>query len=214
MYRMLRPTKNRFGSTTEVGIFEMTPSGLIEVVNPSSLFLSDHNDQARPGSVVTGLCEGSRPILVEVQALVTSSNYGNPQRVAGGMDNKRLALLLAILEKRCDYPMGTNDVFVSVAGGMKLSEPACDLPLMLAIVSSLTNRALPADCMAAGEVGLSGEVRGINMIERRLTEASRMGFKRVVIPETNRSQISKELSSTLEIISVDSIQSAVDKLIG
>lgn len=214
MYRMLRPTKNRFGSTTEVGIFEMTPAGLIEVANPSSLFLSDHNDQARPGSVVTGLCEGSRPILVEVQALVTSSNYGNPQRVAGGMDNKRLALLLAILEKRCDYPMGANDVFVSVAGGMKLSEPACDLPLMLAIVSSLTNRALPSDCMAAGEVGLSGEVRGINMIERRLTEASRMGFKRVVIPETNSSQVSKELSRKLEIISVDSIQSAVDKLIG
>jgi len=186
LYRMLRPTKNRFGSIAEIGIFEMGPKGLIEVANPSSLFLSKHSDEARTGSVVTGICEGNRPILVELQALVTTASYGNPQRVAGGTDNKRLALLLAILEKRCGYPMSTNDVFVSVAGGLKITEPAADLPLLTAIVSSLTGKPVPPEMLVMGEVGLSGEVRGVALIGK----------------------------TSLSVTGVKDIQTALDKILG
>jgi DNA repair protein RadA/Sms len=211
LYRMLRATKNRFGSVAEIGIFEMQPVGLVEVNNPSSLFLSSGRGEARPGSVVTAVCEGSRPILVEIQALVTPASYGTPQRVAGGIDNKRLALLLAILEKRCGYPMASNDVFVSVAGGLKLSEPSLDLPLLTAITSSLLNKPVGVLTAVVGEVGLSGEVRGVTMIDRRLSEAARLGFESVVLPGVNVSQAEGQ---KIKMIGVDDIQTALDKTLG
>jgi DNA repair protein RadA/Sms len=207
LYRLLRAVKNRFGSVSEIGIFEMGAKGLIEVANPSSLFLSGHTEEPRSGAVVAALCEGNRPLLVEVQALVTQANYGSPQRVAGGFDSKRLALLLAIIEKRCDYPMGQNDVFVSIAGGLRVNEPALDLPIIVAIVSSLLNKPLDSKLMVIGEVGLSGEVRGITMIDRRVTEAQRLGFKTLVIPNSNREQLPEK---SKEIVGVSGIQSAID----
>jgi len=211
LYRMLRAVKNRFGPISEIGLFEMLPEGLVEVSNPSSFFLSNHSTEPRTGSVVTGICEGTRPILVEIQALVTSANYGNPQRVAGGIDNKRLALLLAILEKRCGYPMGTNDIFVSIAGGLRLSEPALDLPILTAIASSLLNRTVDPGTLLVGEVGLSGEVRGVTMIDRRLNEAHRMGFTTMILPQANVSQISNK---QIKLVGVTNIQSALDIMLG
>ncbi|MEW6413400.1 MAG: DNA repair protein RadA [Candidatus Zixiibacteriota bacterium] len=211
LYRMLRATKNRFGSVAEIGLFEMMPQGLVEVGNPSSLFMSHQPDQPRSGSVIAAICEGNRPILVEVQALVTSANYGTPQRVAGGIDNKRLALLLAILEKRCGYPMASNDVFVSVAGGLKLTEPALDLPLLTAIVSSLRNKPVDARTAIIGEVGLSGEVRGVTMVDRRINEATRLGFKTMVLPRVNTTQ-SKDAG--IKLVHADNIQAALDAILG
>lgn len=207
LYRILRATKNRFGSVSEIGVFEMTSTGLAEVSNPSSLFLAGFSDEPRTGSVVAAICEGSRPLLVEVQALVTPANYGNPQRVAGGIDNKRLALLLAILEKRCEYALGTSDVFVSIAGGLRLSEPALDLPVMTAVASSLTNRVVDSGTLVVGEVGLSGEVRGVTAIERRIAEASRMGFKRMILPQSSLEQASQK---PLELIGVSTVQAALE----
>jgi DNA repair protein RadA/Sms len=210
LYRMLRASKNRFGSIAEIGLFEMSSKGLVEVSNPSSIFLSEHYQQKRTGSVVTALCEGTRPMLVEIQALVTPANYGTPQRVAGGIDNKRLALLLAILEKRGSYPMGSNDVFVSVAGGLRILEPAIDLSLITAIVSSLLNKPVDPQITVIGEVGLSGEVRGVSMAERRINEASKLGFKKIVLPQANIS----DNKNDIELIGVDNLQTALDILIG
>lgn len=211
LYRMLRATKNRFGSVAEIGLFEMLPEGLVEVANPSSLFMSNQGDEPRSGSVIAAICEGNRPILVEVQALVTSANYGTPQRVAGGIDNKRLALLLAILEKRCGYPMAANDVFVSVAGGLRLSEPALDLPLLTAIVSSLLNKPVDAQTAVIGEVGLSGEVRGVTMVDRRINEAARLGFRAMVLPKVNSV---KSGDHSIRLIHTENIQTALDAILG
>ncbi len=212
LYRMLRAAKNRFGSISEIGLFEMFPDGLVEVANPSSFFLSNHlSEEPRSGSVTTGVCEGSRPFLVEIQALVTSANYGTPQRVAGGIDNKRLALLLAILEKRCGYPMATNDVFVSIAGGLRLSEPALDLPILAAIASSLLSRPVGTRTLVVGEVGLSGEMRGVTMIDRRLSEARKMGFETMILPQVNVAQVSDR---RIRLTGVTDIQSALDILLG
>jgi DNA repair protein RadA/Sms len=208
LYRILRATKNRFGSVLEIGLFEMTSGGLKEVANPSSLFLGAHS---APGSVVAGICEGNRPLMVEVQALVTAASYGTPQRVAGGIDGKKLALLLAILEKRCDYPMGTHDVFVSVAGGLRISEPALDLPVIAAIVSSLTNRSADEKAVLVGEVGLSGEVRAVTNIEQRAAEAARLGFERLILPQGNLPQIP---SATIELVGTQDIQTALDASLG
>ncbi|MBD3332839.1 DNA repair protein RadA, partial [candidate division GN15 bacterium] len=211
LYRILRCTKNRFGSIAEIGVFEMTPSGLGQVSNPSSVFLSEHQGRPQAGSVVTSLCEGTRPILIEVQALATSASYGNPQRVAGGIDNKRLALLLAILEKRCEYPMGANDVFVSVAGGLRVSEPAVDLPLVVAIASSVTNRVIDPQTLVVGEVGLSGEVRTVTQVDRRIAEAAKLGFTRMVLPQSN---LNKVVERPIELIGVSSLQQALDVVLG
>jgi len=210
LYRMLRATKNRFGSVSEIGLFEMMPEGLVEVANPSLLFLSDNTTEKRSGSVVTAICEGNRPILVEIQALVTAANYGTPQRVAGGIDNKRLALLLAILEKRSGYPMAANDVFVSVAGGLKLTEPAADLPIITAIVSSLLDKPVNSKTLVAGEVGLSGEVRGITMIDKRISEAAKMGFERMIVP---RSNLDKVTDRPIELIGASAIQQGLEDIL-
>lgn len=211
LYRMLRVMKNRFGSVAEIGLFEMQSRGLVEVTNPSSLFLSNRLDAFRTGSVVAGIVEGQRPLLVEIQALVTSASYGNPQRVAGGIDNKRLALLIAILDKKGGFPMGTNDVFVSIAGGLRLSEPALDLPMLMAIASSVMNKPVDPRTLVVGEVGLSGEVRGVTMIERRLAEAKKLGFTAAVVPEVNASQVKR---SMLPVRGVASLQQAIEMLLG
>ncbi|MFH2037629.1 MAG: DNA repair protein RadA [Candidatus Zixiibacteriota bacterium] len=209
LYRILRTVKNRFGSTLELGVFEMTASGLGEVANPSSLFLSDMDGINRSGAVVAASGEGNRPIMVEIQALVSPASYGMPQRVAGGIDNKRLALLLAILEKRAGLPMGGNDVFVSVAGGLRLNEPAIDLAILTAIVSSV--RDIPVDSKMAivGEVGLSGEVRPVGMIEQRIAEAAKLGFEKIILPGHKDN---KSYENKIEQVSVMTLEQALDIL--
>ena len=211
LYRMLRATKNRFGSVSEVGLFEMGPNGLVEVANPSAFFLSGHVDQPRSGSVVSAVVEGNRPLLVEVQALVGKGSYGNPQRVAGGIDAKKLALLLAILEKRCDFPVSNYDVFVSVAGGLRVTEPALDLAVLTAIASSLLDRSVDSRLLAVGEVGLSGEVRGVTHCDRRVAEAVRLGFDTILIPAANESQIQEK---SARIVPVTNLQLALDIALG
>lgn len=175
-YRLLRATKNRFGSVDELGVFEMTGAGLMAVENPSALFLAARTT-GTSGSAVTALMEGSRPVLVEVQALAAPSGYGTPQRVATGLDPKRLAVLLAILERRAGLSFATVDVFVQVTAGVKLTEPGADLAVAAALISSIHNRPTPADALYLGELGLGGEVRPLASAERRLLEAARMGFR-------------------------------------
>ncbi len=209
LFRLLRSSKNRFGATFELGVFEMTREGLRGVENPSTLFLSDSTSVNRSGAVVAASCEGNRPILVEIQALVSPASYGTPQRVAGGIDNKRLALLLAILEKRAGIPMGGNDVFVSVAGGLRLNEPAIDLAIMAAIVSSLRDIPVNHKTVLAGEVGLSGEVRAIGMADRRVSESSKLGFERIIFPLANKKGIE---SKGIELSGVSSLEEALDIL--
>ncbi len=209
LYRILRPVKNRYGSTFELGVFEMSAEGLKEVENPSSLFLTEYEGLSRSGTMVAGSCEGNRPILVEIQALVSSASYGTPQRVAGGIDNKRLALLLAILEKRAGLPMGGYDVFVSIAGGLKLTEPAVDLAVLTAIVSSLRDIPIDTKTVVAGEVGLSGEVRAVGMMEGRIIEAAKLGFEKIIVPQQN---LDGYTNNTIEIIGVSSLEKALEIL--
>jgi len=183
-FRILRAQKNRFGSTNEIGVFEMDEEGLREVKNPSELFLSEREKQT-PGSVVTSSIEGTRPILLEVQALVTPSNYGYPQRVSNGFDQRRLSILLAVLEKRAKQMVSATNVFVNIAGGIRASEPAVDLAVSLAIASSLTDKVINNQTIVIGEVGLGGEIRSVGHIEKRMQEAEKLGFKSVIIPANN-----------------------------
>ncbi len=176
-YRLLRATKNRFGSVDELGVFSMTERGLIGVPNPSALFL-EARSASTSGSAVTALMEGTRPVLVEVQALAARSGYGTPQRVATGLDPKRLAVLLAVLERRAGHNFGDLDVFVQVSAGVRLTEPGADLAVAAALVSSLKNLPTPADALFLGEIGLAGEVRPVGGVDRRLAEAGRLGFQR------------------------------------
>jgi DNA repair protein RadA/Sms len=177
-YRLLRTTKNRFGSVDELGVFSMTEQGLVAVPNPSAVFLAARADGIS-GSAVTALMEGTRPVLVEVQALAAKSGYGTPQRVATGIDPKRLAVLLAVLERRAQTSFAELDVFVQVTAGVRLTEPGADLAVAAALVSSLFNRPAPADVIFLGEIGLGGEIRPSGGLERRLAEAARLGFRRV-----------------------------------
>jgi DNA repair protein RadA/Sms len=174
-FRILRGTKNRFGATDEIGVFEMGDSGLREVPNPSALFLGDRNERASGSAVFAGI-EGSRPVLVEVQALVAPSAYGTPRRAVVGWDSGRLAMILAVLEARCGVAFGQKDVYLNVAGGMRVSEPAADLCAALALVSALTDTPLPRDCVVFGEISLSGDVRPVSRSESRLKEALKLGF--------------------------------------
>jgi DNA repair protein RadA/Sms len=183
-YRLLRSIKNRFGAANEIGVFEMTDQGLIDVVNPSQLFISGF-DHSISGNAVVCTMEGSRPLLTEVQALVSSTSYGMPQRTASGFDQRRLALLLAVLEKRAGYRFADQDVFVNVAGGMKLIEPATDLGIACAMVSALSNRPVGKNTVFIGEIGLGGEIRGVHRIAQRVNEAKKMGFETAVVPESN-----------------------------
>jgi DNA repair protein RadA/Sms len=180
-YRILRAVKNRFGSTDEVGVFEMIGAGLREVRNPSEAFLEERAELA-PGSTVAVTMEGSRPILVEVQALATPSNFSMPRRSANGLDNNRLQLLVAVLQKRVGLGLGTQDVYANVVGGMRIMEPAADLAIAVAVASSLRDRPVDQGTVCIGEIGLSGEIRSVNHLERRVQEASRLGFRRAIIP--------------------------------
>ena len=210
-YRILRALKNRFGSTNEIGIFEMREEGLREVKNPSEVFLSERH-YGISGSTVVASIEGSRPILVEVQALVTPTNYGLPQRNSTGFDFRRLALLLAVLEKRMGLNLGQQDVFVNVAGGLKIDEPAVDLGIAVSITSSLRDVPVDSSSIAIGEIGLGGEIRTIGQVERRVQEAAKLGFKKIVVPQNNLKGL--KTNGEIEIIGVDRIEKAIKELIG
>lgn len=184
MYRILRSIKNRFGSTNEIGIFEMQNDGLREVQNPSELLLSQYN-QSLSGVAITAALEGMRPFLIEVQALVSTAAYGTPQRSSTGFDIRRLNMLLAVLEKRADFKLATKDVFLNIAGGIKVNDPAIDLAVISAILSSNTDLAIGANICVAGEIGLSGEIRPVTRIDQRVSEAAKLGFKDIIIPKYN-----------------------------
>jgi DNA repair protein RadA/Sms len=205
-YRVLRAIKNRFGSTNEIGIFEMTSTGLVEVTNPSEVFLSQRS-KGIAGSSVSASMEGTRPILVEVQALVSSSGYSVPQRTATGFDYKRLAILIAVLEKKIGLHLSKFDVFLNIAGGIKIDEPSIDLAAALSICSSFKDSALEADLLVIGEVGLSGEIRSVSFAERRIQEALKLGFKKILLPKGNLKNFRQ--NKELEYIPVENIQDAI-----
>ncbi len=211
-FRILRAVKNRFGSTNEIGVFEMFDVGLKEVENPSTMLISGRPKNT-PGSCVACVMEGSRPILAEIQGLVASNNYGNPRRITNGFDFNRLNMLLAVLEKRAGYFFAGNDVYVNVVGGMKLDEPALDLTIVMALVSSLKDYSLRDDVLAFGEIGLAGEIRGVSHCEQRIKEAARLGFNRCVIPKSNLKNISAALKNEIEIKGVRTIREAFEAII-
>lgn len=204
-YRMLRGIKNRFGSTDELAVFQMSSDGLKEVPNPSLVFLEERV-RGQPGSVVVPTIEGSRPILVEMQALVTESKYATPTRKSTGFDGNRLALLLAVLEKRVGFLVHNRDIFVSVTGGMRTKEPAMDLPAIIAVSSSFTNRLVDPEIVVMGEVGLAGEVRAVNRIETRVKEAVHLGFKKCIVPARHLKALKKE---KIEVIGVSHVEEAI-----
>jgi DNA repair protein RadA/Sms len=183
-YRILRTIKNRFGSTAELGIYEMQGGGLREVTNPSELLLSQNSEELS-GSTVAAMLEGQRPMLIETQALVSAAVYGTPQRSATGFDLRRLSMLLAVLEKRCGFRYGQHDVFLNIAGGIRVDDPAIDLAIVAALISSLEDVAVPGNVCFAGEIGLSGEIRAVNRIEQRILEAHKLGFERIFLPKYN-----------------------------
>jgi len=205
-YRMLRSIKNRFGPAQEVGVFEMKETGLEDVLNPSQLFLSEYNSKVSGNAVICSI-EGSRPLLVEVQALVTPSNYGTPQRTATGFDHRRLSLLLAVLEKRGGYQFSGQDVYLNIAGGLKVNDPAADLGVTLALVSSFLDKPISNKVAFLGEVGLGGEVRTVNKIDHRLTEINKLGFGHAIIPKSNTVQDNSDLKTS----GVANISSAIKK---
>ena len=183
-YRILRGVKNRFGSTDEIGVFEMRSEGLTEVLNPSEFMLSGRAEDAS-GSVITCSMEGTRPVMVEIQALVCRSNFGLPRRQATGIDYNRINLLMAVIEKRAGLAIGDHDAYVNIAGGIKVSEPAADLAAVMAIVSSFRNKTIDGKTVIFGEVGLSGEVRAVSQAEQRILEARKLGFTTVILPKSN-----------------------------
>lgn len=199
-YRILRAVKNRFGSTNEVGVFEMREEGLAEVKNPSE-FMLDGRPEGASGAVAACSLEGTRPILLEVQALVARTNFGMPRRTAAGTDYNRVNLLMAVLEKRCRYELSQFDAYVNIAGGMKLSEPALDLAIVMALISSYKDRPMDAGTVVFGEVGLSGEVRAISMAEQRVHEAVKLGFTRCILPRLNLEKMKPRTDISLEGVS-------------
>ncbi len=209
-YRVLRSVKNRFGSTNEVGMFEMQNEGMIEVTNPSSILISEDQEHV-PGEAIVSSLEGTRPLLVELQALTTPSVYGIPKRTGNGVDFNKIALLIAVLEKRARLSIGNQDVYVNVVSGMKINEPAVDLGVALVIASSYKNIYIPKDTTIIGEVGLTGEIRSVNMIDKRLKEAEKLGIKKCIIPQNNKKLLKNEYK--LDIIGVRNINEAL-KAIG
>ena len=204
-YRILRGVKNRFGSTNEIGVFEMRENGLQQVLNPSEFMLEGRPTDA-PGSVVSCLMEGTRPILVEVQALINHTAFGMPRRTSVGTDYNRVNLLMAVIEKRTGIQMGDYDAYVNVAGGMKINEPAMDLALVMALISSYKNRAVDSGTLVFGEVGLSGEVRAVSQVEQRAMEAKKLGFKRCILPQVSIKSMKK--IDGIEIVGVSNIREA------
>ena len=211
-YRILRAEKNRFGSTNEIGVFEMKDTGLCEVKNPSQALISGKPVNV-PGSCIACVMEGSRPILAEVQGLVCQSNFGNPRRTSNGFDYNRAAMLIAVLEKRAGYFLGSSDVYLNIAGGLKIDEPASDLPVALSIISSLKNENLRDDAIAFGEIGLAGEIRAVSFAEIRIREAIRLGLKKCIIPARNLKEINDDLKRQIEIIGVNNIRKAYQEAI-
>ena len=205
-YRILRAVKNRFGSTTEIGVFEMRQSGLVEVENPSEYMLSGKPENAS-GSVVACSMEGTRPILLEIQALVCRTNFGMPRRTAAGTDYNRVNLLMAVLEKRLGMSLGNCDAYVNIAGGIKMNEPAIDLGIVMALVSSYRNRPIDEKTIVFGEVGLSGEVRAVNMPEQRVAEAKKLGFETCILPEVSLKMV-KEIQG-IRLVGVKTVNEAV-----
>jgi DNA repair protein RadA/Sms len=199
-FRVLRGVKNRFGPTDEIGVFEMTDKGLVEVQNPSALFLADRRDDMSGAAVFAGM-EGTRPVLVEIQALVAPAAFGTPRRAVIGWDAGRLAMILAVLEARCGVVFGANDVYLNVAGGFRITEPAADLAVAAALISSLTGEPVPPSCVAFGEIGLSGEVRRVSQPEMRLKEAVKLGFTQALMPESDKARKSgaSQMLRTTEI---------------
>lgn len=208
-YRILRSVKNRFGSTNEIGVFEMRSEGLVEVKNPSEFMLSG-KPQGASGSVVACSMEGSRPILIEVQALVCHSNFGIPRRTATGTDFNRVNLLMAVLEKRAGMNLSASDAYVNIAGGIKMNEPAIDLGILLAIASSFKDIVIADNVMAFGEVGLSGEVRAVNMAEQRVAEAKKLGFEKIILPKVSLSTV-KGIKG-IELIPVATVKEAIESI--
>lgn len=209
-FRLLRSVKNRFGATSEVGVFEMQGAGMVEVPNPSEAFLAERVINAS-GSSIAVTMEGTRPLLVEVQALTTPTNFGNPRRTPNGVDMNRLLLISAVMSKRVGFNLNSHDIFINVIGGMKVSEPASDLAMAMAMASSYLDRAIPADVVLIGEIGLSGEIRRVSQLAVRLNEAAKIGFKKAVVPKM-RSQI-EGLPDGMEIISVRNIVEALQAIL-
>ena len=210
-YRILRGIKNRFGSTNEIGIFEMTDMGLKEVLNPSEVFLSQRNYGAS-GCVISASIEGTRPILIEVQALVTSSNFGIPQRTSMGFDYKKLSIIIAVIEKKLGVVLSKSDIFINIAGGIKIDEPAIDLAVAMSIYSSFRDIPVDSETVVLGEIGLSGEIRTISYIDRRITEAAKLGFKRIIIPKGNMKNLNTKKYKA-EVTGVEKIREAIEKLV-
>jgi DNA repair protein RadA/Sms len=208
-YRIIRSIKNRFGPTNEIGVFEMQDNGLKEVPNPSAFFLAERPQNA-PGSVVVSSLEGTRPILVEIQALVSQSNLGMPRRTAIGVDHNRVSLLVAVLDKICGLHLGGSDIFINVAGGVRVEEPAVDLGVVAAMASSFLDRPVDARTVILGEVGLTGEVRAVSQMEIRVKEAARLGFNRCIVPRTNIASLTKV--AKMEISAISSLKELLENL--
>lgn len=208
-HRIIRATKNRFGAANEIGIFEMTGAGLVAVKNPSEIFLQEKPENVS-GSVVTVCMEGTRPMLVEVQALVSGSKYGTGRRMTQGFDQNRTALLIAVLEKRLGFQLMADDVFVNIAGGLEIDEPAADLGVLAAIASSYRNLVIPPDVAVFGEIGLTGEVRGAMQAQARAREAQNLGFKKLILPLSNKSGLEKLLG--IRVVGVKSVEEALEEL--
>jgi len=208
-YRIIRSIKNRFGPTNEIGVFEMGDKGLIEVPNPSAFFLAERPQNA-PGSVVVASLEGTRPILVEIQALVSVSNLGMPRRTAIGVDHNRVSLLVAVLDKICGLTLSGSDIFINVAGGVRVDEPAVDLGVVAAMASSFLDRPVDPRTVILGEVGLTGEVRAVSQMEVRVKEAARLGFNRCIVPKTDISSLSK--TAKMEVCAIRSLKELLENL--
>lgn len=212
-YRILRAAKNRFGSTNEIGVFEMTGKGLVEIESPSLAMISGRPINVS-GTCVTCLIEGSRPILAEIQGLATASGFGNPRRMATGFDYNRMAMLIAILEKRAGYFFGNMDCYINIVGGLRADEPACDLAVALSLVSSLKDSVIDSATIAFGEIGLAGEIRTVTNCEQRIRECARLGFKRCIIPRQNIKKLDKSCFSDIEVIGVRNIREAFEVAAG
>ena len=211
-FRILRAVKNRYGSTNEIGVFEMTDCGLQEVKNPSEALIAGRPKNT-PGTCVACVMEGSRPLLAEIQGLVTPTSYSNPRRMSNGFDYNRMAMLIAVLEKRGGYYFNSMDTYINIVGGMKLDEPALDLTIAMALVSSLKDYALRDDVLAFGEIGLAGEIRAVSHCEQRIKEAARLGFSKCIVPKHNLRSISKSMQQTIEIVGVRTIREAFEALV-
>lgn len=209
-YRILRAVKNRFGSTNEIGVFEMRDNGLCEVTNPSKALIAGKPNGVS-GSCIACVMEGSRPILAEVQGLVCQSGFGNPRRASNGFDYNRMSMIIAVLEKRAGFYLNSCDVYINVAGGLRIDEPASDLPVALSLISSLRDKVLRDDCIAFGEIGLAGEIRAVSNAELRVREAIRLGFKKCIISAHNLKELNEKLFSSIKIEGVNNIRAAFEE---